>query len=380
MKMNKYARRLSVFLLVAVGTLGCDTSYDKQNDKTETLLTMGIGCLATSPITMKSTTYDMDNQIKSASEQVILNMSVQSSQPSMKSMYEMYAGVELEVDWAQLDKLLTDPMRVVKQNPLLTQFWALKKMASSIDARENGTWMDSDDTIDPLLGYFETTRREDRYCQIKYSDFGITPSSRIDYIVEDNRKVETNMYEAGADNIFGNKDDLLVKTTVYQYNRAGKMEKAINYSYSGDVREFENVYVFTYDVKGRLESMTSYDGDDENDLTNRMTWGSYSTLTWGDTGGKKTLDIVLGLRVFFIAIWDQPVIRFHYEFNNDGTIHKMIQFEPISETNIDTCYVYVYTPGTMLNMGDMNDASVNYSDDEETQVSRTVNELVFGEN
>jgi len=71
------------------------------------------------------------------------------------------------------------------------------------------------------------------------------------------------------------------------------------------------------------------------------------------------------------------LIRFHYEFNGDGTIHKMTQYEPMSTSNIDTCYVYVYSEDSMLGMGFMNDESLNYSDDETTQVSRTVNELML---
>jgi hypothetical protein len=348
-------------------------SYDKQDDQTSPLLSIGVGCLATSPITMKSTTYDMENNIISASEQVIANMSAQNTQPNMKSMYEIYAGVELEVDLVGIITHLNDPMPYVKQNPLLTQFWALNKMASSVNAGTDGIWMNSDDTIDPLYGYFETTRLEDRYRQIVYSDFGVTPAAMIDYIVENNRKTKTYHYTAGDDGEFGTGDDVLTKTVVYQYNSAGKMERAVNYS--DDETTFVSSYVFTYDDKGRISAMTSYSDVAE---TKRLVWGSYSTCTWDESGATPVLDITLGLRIpgLFGSI-NLSLIKFHYEFNQNGTIHKMIQYEPMSTSNIDTCYVYVYLEDSMLGMGFMNDESLNYSDDETTQVSRTVNEIIL---
>lgn len=375
MSIKKYAQTLFLCLLIAAGTLGCDTCNNKDKDTTS-LLALGIGVLASSPLTVRSTTYDMDNTIIGMSEQVIQNMLVQSSQPNMSSMYEMYAGVELEVDWDNIGSILTDPMSVVKQNPLLTQFWALQKMATSTGAGTDGTWMTSDDTIDPLLGYFETTKADDRYRQIIYSDFGVTPAGRIDYIVEDNKKIKTYKYAAGGDGDFGTSDDVLARTTVYRYSSDGRMERAVNYS--DDEVTFESVYLFTYDTQGRLRSMLSYDGVDEYDVSDRMTWGSYSTLTWNDAGDTRTLDIELGLRVNIIATWDQSVISFHYEFNEDGTIHKMIQYEPMS-TTIDTCSVYVYSEESLLGKGGMNDESLNYSDDGVTQVSRTVSELLLFE-
>ncbi|HPC40134.1 MAG TPA: hypothetical protein PLD91_04360 [Spirochaetota bacterium] len=373
MKIAKHAQVLSLCLLAAAGTIGCDMSYDKQDDQMGPLLAVGAGCMATSPITMKSTTYDMDNNIISASEQVIANMSVQSSQPNMKTMYEMYAGVELEVDLMGIITHLDNPMPYVKQNPLLTQFWALNKMASSINAGTDGVWMNSDDTIDPLYGYFQTTRLKDRYRQIVYSDFGVTPAAMIDYIVENNRKTKTYHYTAGDDGEFGTDDDVLTKTTVYQYNSAGKMQRAINYSDDGTT--FVSSYVFAYDENGRILSMTSYSDVGE---TKRLVWGSYSTCTWNDSGATPVLDITLGLRIpGLIGSFNMSLIKFHYEFNGNGTIHKMIQYKPMSTSTIDTCYVYVYSENSMLGMGFMNDESLNYSDDETTQVSRTVNELIL---
>lgn len=371
--MKKHVRALFLCLLAVALTTGCDTSYDKQDDTMTPLLALGLGCMATSPITMKSTTYDMGNNIISASEQVIANMSVQSSQPNMKSMYEIYAGVELEVDLLGIISHLDNPMPYVKQNPLLTQFWALNKMSSSVNAGADGIWMNSDDTIDPLYGYFETAGIEDRYRQIVYSDFGVTPSIRIDFIVENNRKTKTYHYTAGDDSEFGTEDDVLTKTVVYRYNSAGKMERAVNYS--DDETTFVSSYVFTYDDRGRISAMTSYSDVNE---TKRLVWGSYSTCSWDDSGATPVLDITLGLRIpGLFGSFNMSLIRFHYEFNEDGTIHKMTQYEPMSTSNIDTCYVYVYSEDSMLGMGFMNDESLNYSDDETTQVSRTVNELML---
>jgi hypothetical protein len=378
MKIRNFTRApLCFFIIIAASAFGCDMNYDKQDNTKLNTMVLGGGCITTSPITMKSTTYDMDKNIISASWQVINNMSVQSSQPNMTSMYEMYGGVELEFDMDNLDKIFTNPMSIVKQTPLLTQFWALKKMASSIKAGDNGTWMDSDDTIDPLLGYFETTQVGDRYQQIVYSDFGKTPGSRIDYAVENNRKVKTYVYSAGTNKIFGDDDDILVKTTVYEYNSAGKMTKAINYSDDGIT--FKNVYVFTYDTSGRLKSMNSYSDEAESKTLN---FGSTSSFTWSESNGTAILDIDLGFQYYNILVipwkWDVfNVIKFHYEFNDNGTIHKMIQYKPIS-SSIDTCYVYKYS-NSFLGMGQMNDTSDNFSDNEKTQVSQTINELLFGE-
>lgn len=372
MNITKHARTLSLCLLVVAGTAGCDMSYDKNEDKTKPVLGVGLGCLLSSPITMQSTTYDMDNTIIKASEQIIANMSAQNTQPSMKSMYEMYAGVELEVNLLEIISHLDDPMPYVKQTPLLTQFWALNRMASSVSAGTDGVWMSSDDTIDPLYGYFETTRTGDRYRQLVYSDFGVTPSAMIDYIVENNRKVKTCHYTAGTDGEFGTDDDALTKTVLYQYNSDGKMARAINYS--DDETTFVSSYVFAYDTKGRITSMTSYSNVDE---TKRLAWGSYSTCEWDDSGPTPLLDITLGLRVpGLLGSYNMNLIKFHYEFNEDGTIHKMIQYKPMA-TTIDTCYVYIYSKNSLLGMGSMNDESLNYSDDEVTRVSHTVNKLTF---
>ncbi|MBN1496366.1 MAG: hypothetical protein JXA07_06330 [Spirochaetes bacterium] len=377
---------LIITLLIAAGTISCDMDYDKEEIPTDAIM-MGGGCLSTMPIVMRSTTYDMGDQVIAMSEQVIMNMTVQNSQPNMTSMYEMYGGVQLELDFTGFniltfvaqyisnpDSAMDSMMAYVKQTPLLTQFWALQKMSSTVNAGSDGEWMTNDDTIDPLYGYFVTEKMEDgTYRQISYSDFGVTPVTRTDYIVENNLKTKTYTYEAGGDGEFETEDDVLVKTTCYTYNAAGKMESAVNYS--DDETTFENIYVFNYDENGILQSMYSYE---DEAATNRMAWGSYSNLTWGETNGIKTLDIVLGLRLDVLFEFDTALMHFHYEFNDDGTIHKMIMYEPLSGSSIDTCYVYVYSGSGMLSMGKMNDESLNYSDDEATQVSRTVNELILG--
>lgn len=260
----------------------------------------------------------------------------------------------------------------------MTQFWALKKMASSTSAGDDGIWMNSDDTIDPLYGYFLTTKTEDgKYRQISYSDFGVTPNCRTDFIVENNLKVKSYTYNAGSDNEFGTDDDTLIKATRYAYNTAGKLVRATNYS--DDETTFKNVYVFTYDANGRLSGMDSYSNQAE---TTKLAWGSSSTLAWGESDGKKTLVIQLKLYIDTVVFGKYHInlMKFAYEFNDDGTIHKMIMYKQLSGSDIDTCYVYVYSGSSMLSMGKMNDESINYSDDEETQVSRTVSELIFGEN
>jgi hypothetical protein len=374
-----------IILFVFAGTIGCDNpGYNRGKQDNKPMLA-GAGCATTSSIAMKSTTYDMDNKIISINRQLVMNMSVQNTQPNMQNMYEMYAGVQLELDFTGfnivtfIQQYLQDPnnatnlmMAYVKQNPLLTQFWALNQMSSSIKAGSDGEWMTSDDTIDPIYGYFTTTHDGDRHIQIKYGDFGATPTSRVDYIVEDGRKTKAYTYEAGTDGIFNTEDDVLVRTTLFQYNSAGKLERAINYT--GDEAAFENVYVFTYDENGILQKMNSYEDEAE---TKNLKWGSYSELTWGETDGKKTLDITLGLRIYVGWTVKVDAIKFHYEFSEDGTIHKMIQYKPMS-SNIDTCYVYVYSGSGLLSMGKINDESVNYSDDGITQKSRTVNEINIG--
>jgi len=382
---------LIILLFVFAGTFGCDDpSYNRGKSDNKPLIA-GVGCLTTSPVSMKATTYDMQNQIINVNRQLIMNMSAQNTQPNMTSMYEMYAGVQLEVDlkaiqswtisqWlAFIAAMISNPdsasnlmMAYVKQNPLLTQFWALNEMESSINAGDDGVWMTADDTIDPIYGYFTTSHEGNRHQQITFSDFGVTPSSRVDYIIEDSRKIKAYKYEAGSDGKFGTDDDVLVRTTVFQYNSAGKIQRAINYT--DDENTFENVYVFTYDETGRLQAMNSYEDEAE---TKNLKWGSYSALTWGEADGKQTLDITLGLRIYIGYTYKIDAIKFHYVFNDDGTIHKMIQNKPMS-SNIDTCYVYVYSGSGFLSMGKMNDESINYSDDEITQKSRTVNALNIG--
>lgn len=399
---RKYLKApLYILFIIAVGTLSCDTNYDKKNNNSAMPLLgsgvgMGLGCLMTTPITMESTTYDMDNNIIAISKQVIQNLSVQDSQPNMTSMYEMYSGVQLDFKLSLqliidiVKNILTgnnDPMALmgyVKQTPLLTQFWALKSMKTSINAGGDGIWMNSDDTIDPILGYFETSTADGRSRMITYSDYGVTPASRIDFIVENNKKTKTYEYAAGGDGDFGTDDDQLKKTTVYQYNSLGKMVRAINYS--DDETTFVSSYDFEYDEKNRLTSMTSYS---DLNKSKKLHWGSYSTCAWDDSGETVKLQITLGLQIpgelFFdipgieLGINKMALMKFYYEFNPDGTIHKMIQYVPMSSSTIDTCYEYVYSSGSILSMGNMNDSSRNYSDDEETQVSTTINRLFFGE-
>lgn len=368
----KYVRGpLYILLVIGLMSSGCDR---KEDDKTSLML-VGAGCLATTPVTMRSITYDMSDQVIAISEQVMQNMMISGSQPDMTSMYEMYGGVELALDIAGYLSDPSDMMKLVTQNPLLTQFWALKKMASSTDAGDDGEWMSPDDTIDPLLGYFETEKVDGRYRMITYSDFGVTPSGRTDFVVEKNRKVKTFEYSAGTDGDFGTDDDEVSRVTLFKYDGDGKMLRAEHYA--ADETTFQSVYVFSYDSKGRLESMKSYDNTDG---TNRLDWGSYSTLTWDDSGDVVKLTIQLGLRIVWLFIpADTPVMYFDYEFNQDGTIHKMIQHEALDPSSIDTCYVYEYSGKGMLARGGINDSSKNYSDNETNQVSYTINELVFGE-
>lgn len=258
----KYVRSpLYILLVIVLMSSGCDR---KEDDKTS-LMMVGAGCLATTPVTMRSTTYDMSDQVIAISEQVMQNMMISGSQPDMTSMYEMYGGVELALDIAGYISDPSDMMKLVTQNPLLTQFWALKKMASSTDAGDDGEWMSPDDTIDPLLGYFETEKVDGRYRMITYSDFGVTPSGRTDFVVEKNRKVKTFEYSAGTDGDFGTDDDEVSRVTLFKYDGDGKMLRAEHYA--ADETTFQSVYVFSYDSKGRLESMKSYDNTDG---TNRL--------------------------------------------------------------------------------------------------------------
>ncbi|MBN2159559.1 MAG: hypothetical protein JW807_09195 [Spirochaetes bacterium] len=360
---------------IAIGTASCDMDYDKDKSPLNSKnLLIGGGCLMNSPIVMTMTTYDMDDQVIATAEQTIANMTVSSTQPNMLNMYEMYAGVELQVDLLSIILHLDDPMPYVNQNPLLTQFWALKSMRSSVAAGADGEWMTADDTIDPIYGYFETISADGKYMQIQYSDFGVTPKARIDFQVTNNLKVKTWEYSAGGDGDFGTEDDVLTRTTVYQYNDSGKMLRAVNYS--DDETTFQSSYVFTYDDQGRLSTMTSYEDEAE---TTRLLWGSYSTLTWDNSGEHTTLTINLGLRMQgLFGPFNQKLIKFYYEFSDNAMIHKLIQYQPMSETDVDICYIYNYSEGGLLASGKMNDSSDNYSDDGMTQVSQTKNSLEIG--
>ncbi len=368
MKIMKHARGpLYILLVIGLMTSGCD----KEEDGTDSLLMAGMGCAATSPLTMRSTTYNMTDQVIGISEQVIQNMAVASSQPEM---YEMYAGVELTIDVLEY---LSDPdniMNLITQNPILTQFWALKKMATSTDAGGDGDWMTPDDTIDPLLGYFETTKQDGRYRLIAFDDFGVTPSGRTDFILDDGRKARTYDYAAGDDGDYGTDDDEVTRTTVYEYNGAGKMLRAKNYA--ADEITFQSSYKFTYDENGRLLNMRGYSNEAE---TSRLDWGSYSNLTWEENEGIVSVDIELGLRIWILFSIDTPLMHFHIEFNEDGTMRKMVMYEALSSSSIDTCYVYEYSGEGLLGISGMSTGSRNYSGDETDQVSYTVNELIFGE-
>ncbi len=348
-------------------TSGCD----REEDGTESLLMAGMGCAAASPLTMRSTTYDMSDQVTAISEQVVQNFLVSDTQPDM---YALYAGVELTLDFENFFGDMSSIMNLVTQNPLLTQFWALKKMAASTNAGGDGEWMTYDDTIDPLLGYFTCVKEDGRYRLISYNDFGATPSGRTDFVVEKNRKVKSYEYAPGTDGDFGSGDDEVTRTTVYEYNGAGTMLRAKHYA--ADETTFQSSYVFTYDESGRLSNMRSYSNETE---TTRLDWGSYSNLAWEENDGVVSLDIELGLRIWILFSVDTPLMYFHIEFNEDGTMHKMIMYEALSSSTIDTCSVYEYSGEGLLGMGGMSTGSKNYSDDEETQESYTVNELIFGE-
>jgi len=193
-------------------------------------------------------------------------------------------------------------------------------------------------------------------------------------VVEKNRKVKSYEYAPGTDGDFGSGDDEVTRTTVYEYNGAGTMLRAKHYA--ADETTFQSSYVFTYDESGRLSNMRSYSNETE---TTRLDWGSYSNLAWEENDGVVSLDIELGLRIWILFSVDTPLMYFHIEFNEDGTMHKMIMYEALSSSTIDTCSVYEYSGEGLLGMGGMSTGSKNYSDDEETQESYTVNELIFGE-
>jgi hypothetical protein len=376
---------LVITLFIAVGTSGCDTVNSSNNDTGKSPFMMGAGCVMNSPIVMTATTYDINDQIISASRKTVMNMSVRNAQPNMTNIYEIYASAQLDVDFAGFnifnfiqdylenpDKAMAGMLGYVTQTPLRAQFWALNKMETSISAGPDGVWLTADDTIDPKMGYFVTTHEGNRFKQIKFKDFGITPTGRTDFIVEENRKTKTYSYEAGSDGTYGTDDDVLVRTTVFLYNGAGQLEKAINYS--DDETTFESVFVFSYDENGRSMSMYSY--EDEAG-TNRLAWGSYAELTWGESEGMKTLDLAVGLRPDVFGEFDIKMMKFNMEFNEDGTIRKMIQYKPLS-SNIDTCYVYVYSGFGFMSIAKMNEESYEYSDNEITQKSYTVNKVQLG--
>lgn len=365
MKISRHIKAASILLiLISAGTAGCESIYDKRNTADPKVLS-GVGCIMTSTATATSTTYDaVSGTILAVNTQTMANLLV-SSPPNMTNMHEVYAGVEIQGDLSSQTN-----------SPILGEFWEIQKMHSSVDAGSNGIWMDYDDTLDPLLGYFETTFVDGLYRMISYSDYGVTQSGRTDFAVENNRKVKAYTYDDGGDGIYGNVNDTLTRTTVYGYNDAGKMVRATNYS--DDEVTFQSVYVFTYDAQGRLLRMMSYNNQAE---TTRLNWGSYSRCTWNDNGPATTLHIDLGWRIIG---FDTIVQKFDIIFNEDGTMHKAIQYkqyDPLDAgavNDIDTCYLYEYREGSLLSMGKMNDGSYNYSDDEMTIKSYTVNTITVG--
>ncbi len=360
----------SLLIAIILGTivmLSCSQEADEREDG----LLLGIATLMNGPVVMKSTTYDLEDRIIGASEQQIFNMAAGKSQPDARSMYELYAGVEIQIDTSDFD--INDPLNsLVKQTPLLAQFWALERMSSSVDPGPDDIWMTADDDIDPLLGYHETVRVGDGYRLIEYDDFGVTPRGRIDYVVEKNRKVASHSFSAGSDGIYETEDDVPVRTTLFHYNAAGKMERAEHYS--GDGASFKSLYLFEYDGEGTLLSMKSYKNQEG---TERLNFGSYSNLTWDESGERRSLEIQLGIQVKIFVWIPVNLMKFRFEFNDDGTIHKQIMYKPMSST-VDTCNVYIYSGGGLLGMAGMNDATENFSDDETTQVSFTINELTLG--
>ena len=62
---------LIILFVIAAGTLGCD----KKDDGTTALMTAGLGCAATQPVTMKSTTYDMSDRSDNYSDDEVTQVS-----------------------------------------------------------------------------------------------------------------------------------------------------------------------------------------------------------------------------------------------------------------------------------------------------------------
>lgn len=410
---------LTVFatmVLIACGNSGNTTKSDNVEVDNH-----AVSAAAAEPdpvyLTVTGTSKDMNGNIVGI-EKKVTNLWTSDALPNMTSMYEMYAGIQLEMDLDikeliqamiaiyhkdpsnfNMDSIMNYMMGSIKKTPLAVQMWALKQMKTSMDAGADNEWGTADDAIDPMLGYFLTEKNESgTYTQISYSDYGVTPNGRLDYYVADKKKTYTFMYESGSDKIYGTNDDVLVRITEFKYNAAGKILKAINYDYNNDCVVFNNMYKFTYDDLGQLVSMYSYS---DPEATQRLGAGSYTELTWGQTTeGKKTLDLTIGLRIDFKMLADMCNLRIstallnlinaklggkdikfmnmHYEFNDDGTIHKLIEYESLSSKNIDTCHVYGYEAGSMLSSSKQNDYSKDYSDDEITQKALTVNLLEFG--
>ena len=373
-------------------------------------------------IALTGTTYDMQDKIQTIIRQVV-NLPAKDAVPSQLNMYATFGGVQLDVDLdlgallakvlpqvpamltgiiggkkieevLNLNSLMGEVMGSIKQTPLLVQFWALKHMNSSTDKGPDGTWMTEDDTIDSMYGYFDTVKNADgTYTQTTYSDFGKTKSGSIDYVVANQKKVKTFHHDAAG---------VLFRTTDFEYNTSGQMTKAINYTEPSG--KFESVYVFTYDSEGQMTAMRSYS---DEAMTKKLAGGSYTKLTWGKTAeGNKTLDLTLGLQIDFYWILDlvgwyiEPALRFpvkgtdlgflsfSYEFHQDDpstfviekeTIHKMTEYAALDnkKAKITTCHIYEYKdPIAAASGGTTESGSNNYSDNEITQKSVTVNKLV----
>ncbi|MBN2077506.1 MAG: hypothetical protein JW838_00980 [Spirochaetes bacterium] len=357
----------SILLCVILAT-GSLTSCTNKTGGEDTImgLLLGVAYIMGKPVLMRATTYDLDDTVIGISEQKLFAAKLSTSQPDMRNMHELYAGVEIKIN------LLDES--IVKQTPLLAQFWAIEGMTSSVDTGPDGLWMTEDDTIDPILGYHETVYDGEIYRLTAYKDFGVTPKEVVDYTVEGDRKVATTSYSAGPDEIIGTYDDVPERVARFFYNNKGKMERAE--CYSGDGATFECVYHFEYDDKGRLLSMKPYK---DQAMEERLNFGSCSKLTWDDSGEHTTLTVKLGYQSNLFGYWINLYIQtFDFEFNEEGRISKRIMYKPLSTTQIDVCNIYNYSGGGMLDRGNMNDTSDNYSDDGETQVSYTINEISLG--
>lgn len=365
---TKQQKTIASIMLSSIIMAGSFISCAKKDsgDDAITGLLIGIAAILNKPVLMRSTTYDLDDTVIGLSEQKLFSAALSTSQPDMTNMHELYAGVEIQIN-------LLDLENIVKQTPLLAQFWAIASMTSSVDAGPDGLWMTEDDTIDPILGYHETTLDGGTYRLTAYEDFGVTPKEIVDYTVEGNRKVSTVSYGAGTDGIFGTEDDVPERLTRFHYD-GGRMDRAEHYS--GDGATFESVYRFEYDGSGRLVSMTSYD---DPDMENKLNYGSYSELLWDDSGEHTTLRVNLGIQYLFFWTWQKlKLMTFDFEFNENGRLRKRIMYQPLSSTQIDVCNIYNYSGSGLLDQGNMNDSADNFSDDGETRVSRTINEIFLG--